>query len=81
MSQHPSSGDQPDGVLAAPAGSADPSTAPAPAAAPAGSEPAAEPSGPETPTPATPDASAYDPQVWHRLWELSLELTGAPDVP
>jgi NAD(P)-dependent dehydrogenase (short-subunit alcohol dehydrogenase family) len=26
------------------------------------------------------DASAYDPEVRRRLWELSLELTGAPDV-
>jgi NAD(P)-dependent dehydrogenase (short-subunit alcohol dehydrogenase family) len=25
--------------------------------------------------------SAYDPQVRHRLWQLSLELTGAPDLP
>jgi hypothetical protein len=25
-------------------------------------------------------AAAYDPDVQKRLWELSLELTGAPDV-
>jgi NAD(P)-dependent dehydrogenase (short-subunit alcohol dehydrogenase family) len=28
-----------------------------------------------------PHESAYDPQVQRRLWELSLELTGAPDLP
>jgi NAD(P)-dependent dehydrogenase (short-subunit alcohol dehydrogenase family) len=27
------------------------------------------------------NAAAYDPQVRSRLWQLSLELTGAPDVP
>jgi NAD(P)-dependent dehydrogenase (short-subunit alcohol dehydrogenase family) len=27
------------------------------------------------------DASAYDPEVRSRLWQLSLELTGAPDTP
>jgi NAD(P)-dependent dehydrogenase (short-subunit alcohol dehydrogenase family) len=27
------------------------------------------------------DASAYDPEVQNRLWKLSLELTGAPDLP
>jgi NAD(P)-dependent dehydrogenase (short-subunit alcohol dehydrogenase family) len=26
-------------------------------------------------------ASAYDPQVRRRLWQLSLDLTGAPDLP
>jgi NAD(P)-dependent dehydrogenase (short-subunit alcohol dehydrogenase family) len=26
------------------------------------------------------DASSYDPEVQRRLWELSLELTGAPDL-
>jgi NAD(P)-dependent dehydrogenase (short-subunit alcohol dehydrogenase family) len=26
------------------------------------------------------DASAYDPEVQNRLWKLSLELTGAPDL-
>jgi NAD(P)-dependent dehydrogenase (short-subunit alcohol dehydrogenase family) len=26
-------------------------------------------------------ASAYDPEVRRRLWQLSLELTGAPDTP
>jgi NAD(P)-dependent dehydrogenase (short-subunit alcohol dehydrogenase family) len=28
---------------------------------------------------ASADASAYDPEVQHRLWKLSLELTGAPE--
>jgi len=27
------------------------------------------------------NAAAYDPEVRSRLWQLSLELTGAPDVP
>ncbi|HEX4015638.1 MAG TPA: SDR family NAD(P)-dependent oxidoreductase [Frankiaceae bacterium] len=27
------------------------------------------------------DASAYDPQVRTKLWEISLALTGAPDIP
>ena len=27
------------------------------------------------------DSSAYDPQVRRTLWQLSLELTGAPDIP
>ncbi len=27
------------------------------------------------------DASAYDPQVRRTLWQLSLDLTGAPDIP
>jgi NAD(P)-dependent dehydrogenase (short-subunit alcohol dehydrogenase family) len=27
------------------------------------------------------DPSAYDPQVRRRLWQLSLDLTGAPDLP
>jgi NAD(P)-dependent dehydrogenase (short-subunit alcohol dehydrogenase family) len=29
----------------------------------------------------TAEESAYDPQVRSRLWQLSLELTGAPDYP
>jgi NAD(P)-dependent dehydrogenase (short-subunit alcohol dehydrogenase family) len=26
-------------------------------------------------------ADAYDPEIRNRLWQLSLELTDAPDVP
>jgi hypothetical protein len=32
-------------------------------------------------TEAEADPAAYDPDVQRRLWQLSLELTGAPDWP